>query len=84
MSSVLVSGKVWLTSISKIELTKTLGLKIIILFVVQIKHKNMRLKNIARSTTDPEIDSVTWIELGNNMAPLILVANVATRWRHLH
>ena len=23
-------------------------------------------KNIARGTTDPEIDSVTWIELGNN------------------
>ena len=31
--------------------------------------------NIARSTTDPEIDSVTWIKLGNNMAPLALVAN---------
>ena len=40
--------------------------------------------NIARGTTDPEIDSVTWIELGNNMAPLTLVANLATRWRHLH
>ena len=26
--------------------------------------------NIARGTTDPEIDSVTWIELGNNIAPL--------------
>ena len=25
--------------------------------------------NIARGTTDPEIDSVTWIKLGNNMAP---------------
>ena len=43
MSSVLVSGKVWLASISKIELTKTLGLKIIILFV-QIKHENMKFK----------------------------------------
>merc|ERR1712020_685291 len=31
-------------------------------------------KNIARGSTDPEIDSVTWIELGNNMAPLTLVA----------
>ena len=41
-------------------------------------------KNIARGTTDPEIDSVTWIQLGNDMAPLTLVANLATRWRHLH
>ena len=41
-------------------------------------------KNIARGTTDPEIDSVTWIELGKNMAPLTLVANLTTRWRHLH
>ena len=40
--------------------------------------------NIARGTTDPEINSVTWIKLGNNMAPLTLVANLATRWRHLH
>ena len=39
--------------------------------------------NIARGTTDPEIDSVTWIELGNNMAPLTLVANLATRWHQL-
>ena len=30
----------------------------------------IQTKNIARGTTDPEIDSVTWIELGNNMAPL--------------
>ena len=29
----------------------------------------MALKeNIARGTTDPEIDSITWIELGNNMS----------------
>ena len=35
-------------------------------------------ENIARGTTDPEIDSVTWIELGNNMAPLTLVANLTT------
>ena len=35
-------------------------------------------KNIARGTTDPEIDSVTWIELGNNMAPLTLVTNLTT------
>ena len=33
---------------------------------------------------DPEIDSVTWIKFGNKMAPLTLVANLATRWCHLH
>ena len=38
-------------------------------------------QNIARGTTDPEIDSVTWIEFSNNMAPL---ANLPTRWRQLH
>ena len=32
--------------------------------------------NIAGGTTDPEIDSVTWIKFGNNMA---LIANLATR-----
>ena len=55
------------------------------------------VRNIARGTTDPEIDSVTWTELGNNMAPLALVAkfdhhmaplalfaNLTTRWCHLH
>ena len=40
--------------------------------------------NIARGTTDPEIDSVTWIKLGNNMTPLTFVANLPTRWRHLY
>ena len=40
--------------------------------------------NIARGTTDPEIDSVTGTKVGNNMAPLALVANLATSWRHLH
>ena len=40
--------------------------------------------NIARGTMDPEIDSVTWIEFINNMAPLALVAYLATIWRHLH
>ena len=40
--------------------------------------------NIARGTTDPEIDSVTWIKFSNNMAPLALVANLASRWRHLY
>ena len=39
--------------------------------------------NIARGTTDPEIDSETWTKLGKNMAPLALIANLATRWRHL-
>ena len=39
--------------------------------------------NIARGTTDPEIDSETCTKLGNNMAPLALIANLATRWRHL-
>ena len=39
--------------------------------------------NIARGTTDPEIDSETWTKLGNNMAPLASIANLATRWRHL-
>ena len=48
---------------------------------VEIK---LRKINIARGTTDPEIDSVTWIKLGNNMAPPTLVANLTTRWRHLH
>ena len=51
-------------------------------------------KNIARGTTDPEIDSVTWIKFGNHiihdsiyisfklgskMVPLALVAKLATR-----
>ena len=39
-------------------------------------------KNIARGTTDPEIDSETWTN--NNMAPLALVANLATRWTTNH
>ena len=42
-----------------------------------------KLKNIARGTTDPEIDSETWTKLGNNMAPLASISNLATRWRHL-
>ena len=32
--------------------------------------------NIARGTTDPEIDSETWTELGNNMAPLTLITTI--------
>ena len=48
-------------------------------------HSEMKTKvNIARGTTDPKIDSVTWTKFGNNMAPLALVTNLATRWRHLH
>ena len=48
----------------------------------RLKIFNKRL-NIARGTTDPELDSVTLIELGNNMALLALIANLATRWHHL-
>ena len=48
------------------------------------KQDKIGQKNIARGTTDPEIDSVTWTEFGNNTAPLALVATLATRWRHLH
>ena len=48
------------------------------------QNKQNEPKNIARGTTDPEIDSVTWIKFINNMAPLALVAYLATRWRHLH
>ena len=48
----------------------------------QVK-KMKRSENIARGTTDPEIDSVTWIKFSNNMAPLAFVTNLATRWRHL-
>ena len=45
-----------------------------------------RIENIARGTTDPEIDSVTCIscKFGNQMVPLVLVANLTTRWHHLH
>ena len=42
---------------------------------------DMKKKNIARGTTDPEIDSVNWTKFGNNMATLALVANYPTRWR---
>ena len=35
-----------------------------------MKYRGLCQKNIARGTTDPEIDSVTWIKLGNSMAPL--------------
>ena len=39
---------------------------------------NMCFENIARGTTDPEIDSVTWIKFSNNMAPRALVAYLPT------
>ena len=42
------------------------------------------LLNIARGTTDPEIDSVTWIKFSNNMTLLALVENFANRWHNLH
>ena len=48
-----------------------------------LSHPKVISINIARGTTDPEIDSETWTELGNNMAPLALIANLATRWHHL-
>ena len=57
---------------------------ILAIFLQYIKPNRANERNIARGTTDPDIDSVTWIKLGNNMAPLTLVANLATRWRHLH
>ena len=49
----------------------------------ELEQMQVKIKNIARGTTDPEIDSETWTKLGNNMAPLTLIANLATRWRHL-
>ena len=39
------------------------------------KTQKVEYTNIARGTTDPEIDSETWTKLGNNMAP---IANLAT------
>ena len=51
--------------------------------LVHFRHEGSHQKNIARGTTDPEIASETWTKLGNNMAPLALIANLATRWRHL-
>ena len=41
-------------------------------------------KNIAIGTTDPDIDSVTWIKFINNITPIALVANLVIRWCHLH
>ena len=43
------------------------------------KHKAGGPLNIARGTTDPEIDSVTWTKFANIMARLALVSNLATR-----
>ena len=48
-----------------------------------VAHEPWAKGNIARGTTDPEIDSETWTKLGNNMAPLALIANLATGWRHM-
>ena len=53
-------------------------------FKVCLRNIDCLKRNIARGTTDPEIDSVTWIKFSNNMAPLPSVAYLATRWRHLH
>ena len=54
------------------------------LHVITIQFREALLKNIARGTTSPEIDSMTWIKFSNNMALLALVAYLATRWRHLY
>ena len=43
-------------------------------------HTKALIKNIARGTTDPEIDFVTGIELGNNMAPITLVAILSLKF----
>ena len=43
-----------------------------------------KIKNIARGTTEPEIDSVTWTRFSDHKAWSPDVANLATRWRHLH
>ena len=40
------------------------------------------LRNIARGTTDPEIDSITWTKFSDHMAAL--VTNLATRWHYMH
>ena len=42
-------------------------------------------QNIARGTTDPEIDSVTCIscKFGHQVTPLVLVAYLTTKWHNL-
>ena len=50
---------------------------------IVIERLKRNIQNIARGTTDPEIDSVTWIDFSNSMAPLALVANLANRWHNL-
>ena len=47
-----------------------------------VKQQTLRLNNHCQRHN--EIGSVTWTKFGNNMAPLALVANLDTRWRHLH
>ena len=39
-------------------------------------------KNIARGTTDPEIDSVSWIELGNKYPMQIYILPNVHFWAH--
>ena len=51
------------------------------LFMALLFYREGFNKNIARGTTDPEIDFVT--NFGNHMAPIALAANLTTRWRHL-
>ena len=52
-------------------------------FIKKTRGITNRCLNIARGTTDPEIDSVTWIKLATEW-PFAIVANLTTRGRHLH
>ena len=49
------------------------------LFNYRKKARQLGKTIIARDTTDPKIDSVTWNKFDNNLATLALVANLATR-----
>ena len=51
-----------------LTMTRTSGKYLFLYFVPA--GQSIYLLNIARGTTDPEIDSVTWTKFGNNMAPL--------------
>ena len=49
-------------------------------YIVQLDAQST---NIARGTTDPEIDSVIWTKFSDHMVPLALVSYLTTRWRRL-
>ena len=51
-----------------LTMTRTSGKYLFLYFVPA--GQSIYLLNIARGTTDPEIDSMTWTKFGNNMAPL--------------